>query len=179
MKIKALFSLLVLCVFTGFKPLEEEDKPELIYVFDPLCGWCYGFSPAIQQLQNDYKDKVTFRIMSGGLSTSDKPLPEEAVAYITQALGQVEKKSGVPFGEKYIQLLKDSKNSYSSLPPSIAVSVVKEMNSDIAFEYAISLQEAIFHEGMSPNDDSTYTMLAQKHRLEEEVFFDKFNTALF
>ena len=28
--------------------------PELLYIQDPLCGWCYGMSPVISQVQQDF-----------------------------------------------------------------------------------------------------------------------------
>lgn len=34
---------------------------ELVYLFDPLCGWCYGASPRISQLIDDPDFHVTFR----------------------------------------------------------------------------------------------------------------------
>lgn len=34
---------------------------ELVYLFDPLCGWCYGASPKISQLVKDSDFNVTFR----------------------------------------------------------------------------------------------------------------------
>lgn len=33
---------------------------ELVYLFDPLCGWCYGASPKISQLVKDSDFHVTF-----------------------------------------------------------------------------------------------------------------------
>lgn len=30
----------------------------VMYLFDPLCGWCYGASPAIQQLADGPRLKI-------------------------------------------------------------------------------------------------------------------------
>ena len=38
-------------------------KETIIYIFDPLCGWCYGFSGTIVDLFNkrkdEFRDKIT------------------------------------------------------------------------------------------------------------------------
>ncbi|MFW5658939.1 MAG: hypothetical protein ACOCZ8_03040, partial [Bacteroidota bacterium] len=49
-------------------PVQPEKKPtmKVIYVYDALCGWCYGFSPNIQQLHDEFGDRVDFEVVSGG-----------------------------------------------------------------------------------------------------------------
>jgi putative protein-disulfide isomerase len=37
----------------------------LYYVYDPLCGWCYGFSPVINQLKESMQDEFTIEVISG------------------------------------------------------------------------------------------------------------------
>ncbi|MDB5418474.1 MAG: dithiol-disulfide isomerase, partial [Phenylobacterium sp.] len=27
------------------------DEPHLIYFADPMCSWCYGFSPVIEEIR--------------------------------------------------------------------------------------------------------------------------------
>ena len=51
-------------------------KPtRLTYAFDALCGWCYGFAPALHRFATDNADRIELRVLSGGLFTGPRALP--------------------------------------------------------------------------------------------------------
>ncbi len=39
----------------------------LWYFADPMCSWCWGFSPVINQIKTDYHDKLQIALNLGGL----------------------------------------------------------------------------------------------------------------
>ncbi|HVE60446.1 MAG TPA: hypothetical protein VNA26_01410, partial [Chitinophagaceae bacterium] len=41
------------------------------YCYDALCGWCYGFSPVMKKIEQEYKDQVSFDVLSGGMIMPD------------------------------------------------------------------------------------------------------------
>ena len=40
---------------------------EIIYIGDPMCSWCYAFSPVIQRLFEKHKDESKMSLVLGGL----------------------------------------------------------------------------------------------------------------
>jgi len=42
-------------------------NPTLIYCYDAYCGWCYGFSPVIKKIAEDYKDIFDIGVFCGGM----------------------------------------------------------------------------------------------------------------
>ncbi|WP_315819016.1 hypothetical protein [Paraflavitalea speifideaquila] len=48
----------------------------IYYCYDAYCGWCYGFSPVIKRIAEEYKDRVSFEVLSGGMIISDAPAGE-------------------------------------------------------------------------------------------------------
>ncbi len=44
-------------------------KKELIFVLDPMCSWCWGFAPVIEQLRETQADNYNFSLVMGGLRT--------------------------------------------------------------------------------------------------------------
>ncbi len=77
--------------------------PTLIYIYDALCGWCYGFTPVMQQLEAAYRDKVAFDVLSGGMVPPEHAQPVRAKAsYIAGAYKTVEEYTGIQFGEAYL-----------------------------------------------------------------------------
>jgi putative protein-disulfide isomerase len=50
----------------GLDPQPQSDL-EFIYVGDPMCSWCWGFAPALEQLERRYG--IPLRVVAGGLRT--------------------------------------------------------------------------------------------------------------
>ncbi len=43
------------------------DTPHLIYFSDPMCSWCYGFSPVIDDIRRAFGRALPIRVVMGGL----------------------------------------------------------------------------------------------------------------
>ena len=78
-------------------------QPVIYYCYDAWCGWCYGFSPVIKQLEVEFNDKLSFEVLSGGMIPADNPKPIRAMAgYISEGYRRVEEMTGVKFGADYL-----------------------------------------------------------------------------
>jgi putative protein-disulfide isomerase len=151
--------------------------PKILYIFDPLCGWCYGFSPVIQKIQEDYKSKVDVDIISGGMVVGDRVGPVGAFAdYILKALPRLKELTGVEFGEAYISQLRDNSLFLSSLKPSIALEVFKSFNEKDTIVFASSIQKLHYIEGKSLEDDSVYLELIKSYNIDSVEFLTKLNS---
>ncbi len=161
---------------------------KLIYIYDALCGWCYGFAPAMRDFyQNHKNDFQTIDVISGGMITGERIGAIGDVApYIKTAYKDVENRTGVTFGEKFLQdILEEGSAIFTSIPPAIALSVFKketENNPKLAGEknekvlhFAEDLQGLIYFDGIKPKDYSKYGELATKYGLDKTDFVEKMN----
>lgn len=147
---------------------------EFIYVFDALCGWCFGFSPVVRRLHEKYNREVTFTVVSGGLALGDRVQPVSSMAsYILDAIPLVERTTGVQFGEPYKQLLRAGTTISNSEPPAVALSIIKDKLPERAVAFARALQQAHFVEGKSLSADTTYEALAYEFDLQPAQFVDQ------
>lgn len=136
--------------------MTQQEKPILLYVFDPLCGWCYGFSPVMVQLYNDYEESIEFDVIAGGMVIGDRigPLSEKA-PYIKSAYKVVEDKMNVKFGDKYInKVLTEGTAIQTSIPSSKLLVAFKSLDNSKAILFAHELQNALYHHGIHPDDMS-------------------------
>jgi putative protein-disulfide isomerase len=149
---------------------------EIIYIYDALCGWCYGFSPVIKQLNLKYGHKVSFTVLSGGMVTGGRVAPlAQMAAYIEQAHGRVEEMTGVKFGEAFLRgRLKDSAYISDSVPPSVALSVFKSFLPGRSVDFAHDIQRSFYFEGESLNDLATYLKLLPSYQIDAEEFATRF-----
>jgi len=147
--------------------------PELLYLHDPLCGWCYGLSPAIVRLQADFADRLDVSVLCGGMVVGDDAGPIAATwDYIRQALAEVETVTGVQFGEAFRALGEAGAYYYDSAPPSRAIVAFRLITQDpartVAFAHVV--QQALFRDGLDLNEAATYVPLLAPFEVDAVEF---------
>jgi putative protein-disulfide isomerase len=149
-------------------------KPKLYYIFDPICGWCFGMSPAITALHNEWKDKVDFEVLSGGMVLGDRVGPIRSFAHIIQgSRARLEDTTGVRFGEPFWAKLEQGDMVMGSLKPSIALAVSRDLAPGRSIEFAAAIQRAIYVDGMEPELTEAYRPLAESFDLDADEFLKR------
>ncbi|MBW8683904.1 DsbA family protein [Chitinophaga rhizophila] len=147
---------------------------KLIYIYDALCGWCYGFTPVIEALQQHLGPDTEVEVLSGGMLRSANHRPASAMYnYIKEAHKQVETTSGVQFGQAFLEEYLRTDDIMDSEKPSIALTVFKEYLPQKALAFAHDMQIALNYEGKSLNEDATYRTLIAKYQLPVDAFLEK------
>ena len=157
------------------------DNPYILYYcYDAYCGWCYGFSEVMKRLFSEYKIKISFEVLSGGMILPDHPVSIGATAaYINSAYKRVEELTGVKFGEDYLWHIRnpDKSDWYpNSEKPAIALCIFKEYYPDQQVSFAADLQYALHYEGRDLTDNESYRNLLEKYNMPEEDFYEKLSS---
>lgn len=152
-------------------------QPTIIYCYDAYCGWCYGFSPVIKRIAEEYKDRLVFEVLSGGMIISDNPKPIGVTApYIRDAYKRVEEFTGIQFGADYLWHINNPDLSDwfpNSEKPAIALCVFKEQLPEQQVAFAADLQYALHYEGRDLCDDEAYRHLLEKYAIDSKDFYSK------
>ena len=152
-------------------------NPVLFYCYDAYCGWCYGFSSVIQQIDAEYSKYVPIEVLSGGMILPEKPVHIGVTAsFIEGAYKTVEEYTGVTFGEDYLWHIKhpDSSDWYpNSEKPAIAMCILKEYYPEKQVAFAADLQYALHYEGRDLTDNESYRHLIDKYGIQAEAFYAK------
>ena len=70
----------------------------LIYFADPMCSWCWGFSPVIEAVRERFGPSLPIRLMLGGLRPgTTEPMTEGSKREICEHWEHVHEASGQPF----------------------------------------------------------------------------------
>lgn len=150
-------------------------KDTVFYFYDALCSWCYGFSPVIKKFREDFGNDYQVEVISGGMQSGDRKQPVSDIKdYLKGAYKNVTDRTGVEFGEKFMEVLEDGHRILDSVPPSIALSVVKDVKPEKALDFASSIQEAIYYSGIDWNNPEAYVPYAENIGIERELFLNKF-----
>lgn len=172
-----LITLLTLLSFSSqaqynFKAYPMTEKDQVVYVYDALCGWCYGFSDVIYRLEQEFGNEIDFAVLSGGMMTGQREEPISKMRdYIKGAYKRVENTCGVTFGEGYLNgILESPTYISSSVKPAIAMAIFKEHQPKKAIAFAKAIQNAFYFKGESLNENETYGTLAKEFGLDKKAF---------
>ncbi|RIV25136.1 DsbA family protein [Fibrisoma montanum] len=148
------------------------QKPRIIYIYDALCGWCYGFSPVIRRFYDTYADTFDFDVLSGGMMTGPRVQPiGVSMSYIEQAYKVVEEHTGVQFGEAYLdKILKPGTYLSDSEKPGMAMTLFKALQTGRQLEFAGTLQKALYYDGIDLNVDANYGPLVEPFGVDPDEF---------
>jgi putative protein-disulfide isomerase len=156
------------------------DKPLILYVYDALCGWCYAFSPVIKKAAEVFENDFQFVAVSGGMITGGRIGPISQMSdYILKAYKRVEETSGIKFGEKYLDLVREGSYLNNSIKPAIAMSVFKSFFPFRSVAFAHDIQHAHLYEGKSLNERDVYFELIKKYGIDETEFLSRLNSEQF
>lgn len=155
---------------------------KLVYAYDALCGWCYGFSPVIEAFHQKYHTEYdVIEVLSGGMITGDRVGPiGEVAAYIKDAFKTVEDRCGVKFGEAFLKdILEEGSAIFTSIPAAISLSIVKKEKPELALSFAAALQKAVYFDGIKPAEHQAYAELAAtpKFGFDKETFLHQMDLA--
>jgi putative protein-disulfide isomerase len=152
-------------------------QPTIYYCYDAYCGWCYGFSPVIKQIAEEYKDKLFFEVLSGGMIPAENPRPIAATAgFISQEYKTVEQMTGIKFGTDYLWHINNPGESDwfpHSEKAAIALCIFKELYPEQQVAFAAGLQYALHFEGRDLTDNEAYRHLLEKYGMDADDFYSK------
>lgn len=151
-------------------------RMKIVYYTDVLCGWCYGFSPVIKKIYQNYQGLIDFEVISGGLFIGDRTgfINDVAPHIKAGAYKQVEAMTGVKFGPQFINhSLLTGTMTLDSLPHAIAIIIVKEKFPDKAIEFSSLLHKAVYYDGLDSRDMVGLARYARKVGCDEDEFLQK------
>lgn len=169
-----LFTTLI--VFQSCSQSKNKIKmKKLIYIMDAHCGWCYGNSNNISNLENEFKNAYDFELLVGGMWTgSNAPKGGSSFNnFINTHSPQMEKATGAYVDQKFFDLTKDSSYTFSSLEPSCAIVLIKELSPEKTIAFAKAIQNTIFAEGKRLDKLDTYIPILKKLNIDIESFKSK------
>ena len=140
----------------------------LHYVYDPLCGWCYGAAPLVAAARK----VVPVRAHGGGMmaGAQRQAVTPQLRAYVAAHDQRIAQSSGQPFGDAYTNgLLRDTTAMLDSEPPIAAVLAADDVGSR-GLDMLARLQVAHYVEGRRIADRDVLVALAGELGLGRTAF---------
>ena len=150
------------------------DGPHLIYFADPMCSWCYGFSPVIDEIRAAYGRALPMRVIMGGLRPgTDRPMTSEAKREVIGHWNHVHEASGLPFDPA---VLDREGFIYDTDPAARAVVVARREGEELAARYLAAAQQAFYAENRDVTSAEVLGDLAEQFGLDRDAFLAAWST---
>jgi putative protein-disulfide isomerase len=119
--------------------------PILWYFADPMCSWCWGFSPVIEAVREAYRERAKISLVLGGLRPGTiEPLSLQGREEILHHWHQVHERTGQPF--RFEDALPNG-FVYNTEPACRAVAAMGELEPPLIFPMFKAVQSAFYAEG--------------------------------
>jgi putative protein-disulfide isomerase len=141
----------------------------LRYIYDPLCGWCYGAEPLV--VAASHVEGLDVELDAGCLWPEPTSLPEATRHYIREADARVAAMSGQPYGEAYLDgLLFDPALVLHSPPTIAAVLAAASLDASKGLTMLKAIQHAHYEQGRHVVQDSVLLDIASECGFEPAAF---------
>jgi putative protein-disulfide isomerase len=145
---------------------------KLIYVHDPMCSWCFGFSKVYQQCTEKLPENIEVIRLLGGLAPdTDKIMPESTRQMVQQNWRRIEQLiPGVEFNYDFWTKCQPRRATY---PACRAVIAAREQGDEFDDSMTRQIQQAYYRQARNPSDNETLVELAGEIGLDQGRFSEQ------
>ncbi|ATM87205.1 MULTISPECIES: DsbA family protein [Yersinia] len=148
---------------------------KLHYIFDPLCGWCYGAAPLVQAAQDI--PNLALVLHAGGMMSglNRRQIDNQWRDYVMPHDQRIAALTGQTFGDAYYNdLLNDTSAVMDSTPPITAILAAESLGGRGA-DMLHRIQQGHYVEDRHISDASVLAELATDIGLNSDEFIHAFN----
>lgn len=159
---------------TQSTPATPASSKELILIADPMCSWCWGFTPAISAIRQQYGDLLAITLVVGGLRAgNDKIMDDQSKNYIRHHWQEVNKASGQPFDFDFFER---TDFIYDTEPACRACVSVRGIKPEATLNYLELLHRSFYANNQDITDTSVLASLAVSLGVQSEHFTKVFHS---
>ena len=145
------------------------DDSQLYYLHDPMCSWCWGFSPTWNKVKEALEDKVKVTYLLGGLALdNDEDMTLQTQNYVQSNWRRIEEKiPGTKFNYDFWIKCKPRRSTY---PACRAVISARIQNPDCETSMISAIQKCYYLNAQNPSEEDVLVSLAIELGLDAEKF---------
>ncbi len=145
-------------------------ETSLVYFIDPMCAWCWGFAPVMDEIRARYARRTSIRIVLGGLRRDVRSPMDAAAKSLTSAHWErVQDASGQPFDHAFF----DREGFfYDSEMACRAIVAARRRSAEDAFILLGNIQRSFYLCNEDVTDPVVLAGIAARQGFGAEIFRD-------
>jgi len=149
-------------------------QPILWYFADPMCSWCWGFSPVITQIKETYSDQLQIALNLGGLRPgTTEAITEETRNEILHHWHEVHKLSNQEFT---FDNAMPNGFIYDTEPASRALVAFGKLDTENTLALFHDIQYAFYVEQRDVTQHEILSDLISKYKIDKSKFIAEFES---
>ena len=153
---------------------EIEPVGTLYYFGDPMCSWCWGFRPVLEQVEQEYPELNRVTVMGGLRRGPDVPMDDALIELIRDAWRRIAETTGQPFDHT---LWKRHRPLSTTLPACRAVLTARILNPELEWPFMVAMFKAYFTEARDCTRVETHLEIAQEVGIDPASFSETLSTS--
>ena len=146
----------------------KSQQPTLWYFADPMCSWCWGFSPVISRIQKEFGDRIHIILNMGGLRPGTlEPISSALREEILHHWHEVHRLTGQPF--RFDDAMPEG-FVYDTEPASRAVLSFSKLLPNHTLDYFSAIQSAFYTLGRNVTQEDVLVDIASQFPINRQAF---------
>jgi len=147
-------------------------EKRLVYFADPMCSWCYGFSPVIAAIAERFEDRMPLQLVMGGLRAGNTAaMRPQDKDYIRDAWSKVGAASGQPFDFSFFER---EGFVYDTEPACRAVVTTRRLLARLALPFLARISQAFYAENRDMTAADEIVGVAEEAGFDRKEFAEAF-----
>jgi putative protein-disulfide isomerase len=148
-------------------PATIEPVGTLYYFGDPMCSWCWGFKPVLEQVDQEYPELKRVTVMGGLRGGEEVPMNDALAEMIRNAWFRIEETTGQHFNH---DLWKQHRPLATTWPACRAVLSARLLDPKAEWSFMVAMFQAYFTRALDPSQRETHLLIADEQGLSSDEF---------
>lgn len=148
--------------------VQNPHTPTIVYVTNPMCAWCYGFTGVVRRLAALWRDRLQVQVLVGDLQAfAAEPLKPEEKQRLAVNWHRVQERTQLPFNYK---VFTQDNFVYRTEPVCRALLCIRLLRPMLTLEVLRALHSAFFADGVDITKQSELIRIVRLFGISENLF---------
>ncbi|WP_439882034.1 DsbA family protein [Pontibacter sp. MBLB2868] len=148
--------------------------PTLIYVTNPMCAWCYGFTAVVRRLKALWQGRLNVQVLLGDLNAhATEPLQQQEKERLAVSWHRVQERTYLPFDYRFF---KQQDLVYDTEPACRALLCVRLLRPVLTLEVLRAMHSAFYVDGLDLKRTEVLVRIVGLFGIPENLFLTLFES---
>lgn len=153
---------------------QNPNTPTILYVTNPMCAWCYGFTGVVRRLAALWQNRLQVQVLLGDLQAfATEPLQHAEKERLAISWHRVQERTSLPFDYRFF-----TKRGfvYRTEPVCRALLCVRLLRPTLTLEVLRAFHSAFYADGVNITDLSELVRIVGLFGISENLFLTLFES---